>query len=91
MFFVYILQSEKDGTYYVGYSYDIKNRLKEHNSGKTHYTKGHVPYKIVYIESFVTEKEAKTRETGIKKTKNVTYFLKKQVGSPDSPELCYRD
>jgi len=84
MFFVYILQSERDGTYYVGYSHDVNSRLKEHNCGKVRYTKGHAPYKIVYIESCVSRRQAEIREQAIKKTKNIAYFLKKQVGSPDS-------
>lgn len=83
MFFVYILQSEKDGTYYIGYSHNVDNRLKEHNAGKVRYTKGHVPYKIVYIESCVTRHQAEIREQAIKKTKNTAYFLKKKMGSPD--------
>jgi len=87
MFFVYVLQSKKDESFYVGYSADPKKRLREHNKGKERYTKGHVPYEIVHVESFITQKEAKDRETAIKKTKNIGTLLKKQTSSPDSPMM----
>ncbi|PIR43756.1 nuclease [candidate division WWE3 bacterium CG10_big_fil_rev_8_21_14_0_10_32_10] len=47
MYFVYILQSLKDGTYYIGYTgKNPEDRLTEHNKGKSRYTKGHIPYKL---------------------------------------------
>ena len=33
-FYTYILVSEKSGTYYIGHSGDIEERIKLHNSGK---------------------------------------------------------
>lgn len=79
MYFVYILQSKKDSTYYVGFCRDISVRLKQHNSGKTKYTKGHLPYYLVYKEEYKTIKEAKDREKYIKKYANVRSFLKNRV------------
>ena len=32
MYYVYILQSRRDNGYYIGYTADLKQRLKEHNS-----------------------------------------------------------
>ena len=36
--FVYILQSEKDGDYYKGITENIELRLKQHNAGQSTYT-----------------------------------------------------
>lgn len=48
MWFVYILQSELDKRYYYGYTErDPLERLKEHNDGKSLYTKKFRPWKIV--------------------------------------------
>lgn len=49
-FYVYAIVSEKDGTIYVGISKDFKQRLKEHNRGKSKYTKGHIPWRLFYTE-----------------------------------------
>ena len=48
-YFVYILESEKDGRLYKGQTVDINTRVKEHNSGKTKSTKGYKPWKLVYF------------------------------------------
>ncbi|MCF8119871.1 MAG: GIY-YIG nuclease family protein [Deltaproteobacteria bacterium] len=45
-YYVYILQSEKDSTYYVGSTQDLESRLERHNQGRSKYTKGKGPWKI---------------------------------------------
>jgi len=62
MFWAYILKSKKDNSHYYGSTSNISQRLKEHNSGKVRYTKGHIPYVIHYIEEFKTRSEALQRE-----------------------------
>ena len=62
MFFVYILQSQKDLSFYVGQTDNIERRIVEHNSSKNKYTKNKVPWKLVYKEFFVTRGEAMKRE-----------------------------
>ena len=74
MYFVYILQSLKDNSYYIGYTGNIKNRLYEHNYGRTGYTKLKRPWKVVYKEEYNTEKEAINRERYLKKIKNRNYL-----------------
>ncbi len=62
MYYAYVLQSEIDNRLYKGHTKDIANRLKEHNSGKTKSTKGYIPWKAVYFETFKTKEEAIIRE-----------------------------
>jgi putative endonuclease len=62
MFYTYILKSLKDNTYYYGSTENIENRLKNHNSGKVRYSKGHLPYLVQYYETFQTRSEAFQRE-----------------------------
>ncbi len=62
MFYTYILKSLKDNTYYYGSTSDLNKRLKEHNSNKVKYTKGHTPYKLHYFENYATKSEAVKRE-----------------------------
>ncbi|MGB2632113.1 MAG: GIY-YIG nuclease family protein [Minisyncoccales bacterium] len=62
MYYIYILQSLKDQRTYVGYSHDIQNRLARHNAGQVPATQNRRPLKLIFSESFETEKEAKQRE-----------------------------
>jgi putative endonuclease len=66
MFFVYVIQSEKDGTTYTGFTENIDKRLKEHNAGKTRSIKHKVPFRVVHIEEFETKTEAIKRELRLK-------------------------
>ncbi|MBK9272714.1 MAG: GIY-YIG nuclease family protein [Saprospiraceae bacterium] len=64
--YVYIIESEVDGTYYKGYSQHPINRLEQHNGGKTRYTMLKIPWKLIYIQSYPTKKEALIRERALK-------------------------
>ena len=79
MYTVYILQSENTGRYYVGYTSDMQQRFRYHNSGKNKSTKSGMPRKIVRQEVFPTKKEAWLREWQIKKYKGGEAF-KKLIG-----------
>lgn len=69
MFYVYILKSNKSGKFYVGCTDDLNRRLKEHNSGKSRYTRNKGPWSVEYREEFVALKEARKREKQIKSWK----------------------
>lgn len=62
MWYVYILQSQKDGNFYTGLSGDVGRRLQEHNSGQVKPTKSRTPFVLVYVEPFKTLAEARARE-----------------------------
>ncbi len=66
MFYTYVLQSKRDGKYYTGSTSNLRKRLWEHQNGKSLYTKGRGPYKLVYYEACVDEKDARSRETYLK-------------------------
>ena len=75
-YYVYVLESEKDGRLYKGHTFNLENRVKEHNSGKTKSTKGYQPWKLLYSEKFQTREEAIDREKYFK-TGSGREFLKK--------------
>ena len=66
MYYVYILQSEVDRSLYIGYSENLKRRLRDHNQGKNISTKGRDPLKLVYYEAFLNKKDALNREKYLK-------------------------
>ena len=61
-YFVYILKSLELDKIYVGISNEPDRRLKEHNSGKSIFTRKFMPWKIVYKEELDSRKLARERE-----------------------------
>ena len=66
MYYVYVLLSEKDGRFYTGSTNDLKRRLDEHNAGKVESTKRRKPFKLIYYEACIDEKDARKREKYLK-------------------------
>ena len=73
-FFTYILQSEKDGSYYIGSSENPSERLKKHNRKHGGYTARKQPWKIVWTKSFKSKKEALQMERVIKMKKSRSFI-----------------
>ena len=69
MFYLYILKSEKFGTYYIGASGNVEKRLKMHNNGAVQSTQYKKPWSIVYIKSFSALGEARKEELRLKSLK----------------------
>jgi putative endonuclease len=75
-YFVYILQSEKDQSLYIGYSKNPQKRLMEHNQGKAQYSSTKIPWKLIYTEEFSTKTQAIKREKFLKKQRNRDFYMK---------------
>jgi len=69
-YYVYILQSLKDGTYYIGSTRNLEERLERHNQGRSKYTKAKRPWKLVYHEEYPNRSKAVRRENAIKGQKS---------------------
>ena len=76
MFFVYIIQSLRTGRYYIGYTQNVEERLRQHNQGITKPIRNRGPFKVVYQELFDSESAAKKRELQIKRYKGGYAFKK---------------
>ena len=79
--YIYILQSEKDDTFYIGSSADPELRLEKHNSPHKGYTARKQPWKLVYTEEFESKTEALKSENYLKKQKNKEFILRLILGS----------
>ena len=66
-FYVYIIQSHIDKSYYKGSSEDPLRRLMQHNNSESRYTSAKIPWKIVYAEICADKREALIREKAMKK------------------------
>lgn len=63
MYYVYVLYSQKSKRLYIGYTDDLRRRLKEHNSGHGGvYSRKNAPFMLVYYEAFLAKKDALKQE-----------------------------
>ncbi|NTV41515.1 MAG: GIY-YIG nuclease family protein [Candidatus Moranbacteria bacterium] len=69
MFYIYIIYSKKLNKKYIGYCENLKNRLREHNSGESKFTSRGVPWSLVYYQVFLSEIDARKEERFLKSGK----------------------
>jgi putative endonuclease len=69
MYYVYILQSELNGSYYKGQTNNLARRLAEHNNGEEVATSRYRPWKLVWFATKNSLSEAIILE---RKLKNIT-------------------
>ena len=74
MYYVYVLESRRNGRYYTGSAQDVEDRLNQHNAGTTKSTRNLPPWSICHIEMFSTRPEAVRRERQIKSWKSRKYM-----------------
>jgi len=74
MFYVYLLQSKLDKSYYIGQTNNLEKRLFDHNEGLSKYTSRKRPWEIVYFEKFETRTEAIKRERFLKHQRNSSFY-----------------
>ena len=89
-FYVYILESEIDGTYYKGATSNPVKRLKEHNSGFSTYTRLKRPWRLIYVEQLNNKTEMLVREKKLKRGNHV-YFQQLINGSKNILEILQKN
>lgn len=85
-YYVYVLQNQSDGGFYIGYTTDLRQRILGHKSGNTNTTRGK-NYELVYYESYRNKADALGREKFLKGgsgrkylKKQLAHFLTEDVG-----------
>jgi putative endonuclease len=66
-YYVYIIQSSKNNSLYIGYTSDLKKRFTDHTFGKNKATKPFIPYKLIFYEAFLNRADAKNRGKVLKR------------------------
>lgn len=87
MYYTYVLKSLKNGQFYTGSTSDLRKRFSQHNDGKSTYTHGRGPYKLMYYEACPNESDARSREKYLKSGMGKRYIknrLKKSLAEPES-------
>ena len=79
---VYVLESEVDKSWYIGYTSNLSKRIEEHNNGESYYTKRKIPWRIMYYEVSFNKFDAIAREKYLKTGMGRRYLknrLKRQL------------
>lgn len=74
-YYVYVLRSSSKNFIGIGYSEDLKVRLKTHNARKVTSTKHYAPLTLIHYEAYVNMKDAKRREEYLKSNKGRTTLM----------------
>jgi putative endonuclease len=80
MYYTYVLRSEADNQFYVGYTKNLKLRFEKHNNGYIESTKNRRPLKLIYYEACLAQQDALRREKYLK-TWHGKQFLHKRLKS----------
>jgi len=65
-FYIYLLRSKKDNSFYIGFAENLKERIEKHNQGMVQSTKNIKPMELIYFEGYKSKKDALTREKRLK-------------------------
>ena len=80
MYYTYVLLSEKDGRFYVGFTKNLKLRFEEHKKGQVESTRDRRPVELVYYEACLSQADATKREKYLK-TYHGKAFLRNRLKS----------
>ncbi len=87
-YYTYMLESLKDGKYYIGFSSNLKRRLQEHSKGLNFSTKFRLPFILVYFEGCLNEKDAKRREHYLKSTQGRKFIALRLIEYKRQRAFC---
>ncbi len=79
MYYIYLL-IDNNGKKYIGYSENLKRRIKEHLNNKVYTTKRMTNQKLFYYESYFDMSLAKEREKKLKQYGSSYHGLIKRLG-----------
>ena len=80
MYYTYVLQSTKDMKFYTGFTKDLKLRFEQHDKGLVESTKDRRPFKLIYYEACLSQKDATRREKYLK-SYHGKMFIRKRLKS----------
>ena len=66
MYYVYVLKSEKNEKWYTGSTNNLRKRFKEHNDGRSGWTRKGIPWQLIYYEACINKEDAGVRELYLK-------------------------
>jgi putative endonuclease len=83
MYYTYILRNNVTERYYVGYTPDLKNRIRAHLQGQVKSTKSNLNYKLEWYCAFKTKGQALAFEKYLKSGSGIAFMKKRFFKSPN--------
>lgn len=77
MYYTYILFNKTTSRYYIGYTPDLKNRIKKHQSGQVKSTKSNLNYQLEWYCAFKTKSQALEFEQYLKTGSGIAFMKKR--------------
>lgn len=77
MFYTYILRNVVTDRYYIGYTPNLKNRLKQHLLGRVQSTKSNLNYGLEWYCGFKTRQQALAFEKYLKTGSGIAFMKKR--------------
>jgi len=78
MFYTYILKKGENSSFYIGYTGDLRRRIKQHG-----------PCELLYYEAYLTKKQAMEREGKLKQYGSAWRALKKRITSIEGGVMIF--
>jgi len=75
-YYLYIIQSDRDNSFYIGTAQNLEERILRHNQGRSKYTRTKRPWKLVFFEEHPNRSSAMKSEYAIKRHKSKDYLAK---------------
>ncbi|OGX05459.1 MAG: hypothetical protein A3G87_09620 [Omnitrophica bacterium RIFCSPLOWO2_12_FULL_50_11] len=69
MYYTYVLWTQAEERFYIGYTADLKRRLAEHRRNKVYTTQRYQQIQLIFYEAFLSQADAKRRENYFKSSK----------------------
>jgi len=79
MYYVYILQSQKDESYYTGVTENLKQRIQDHNWHLARYSSSKTPFELAWFCGFRTKSKALSFEKYLKQGSGFAFARKRLV------------
>lgn len=79
MFYVYIIQSRRDRSFYKGFTSDLKKQLVKHNQRGQKYTSTKAPFSLVWYCGFRDKKDALRFEKYLKSGSGFVFAKKRLI------------
>ena len=76
-YYVYIIESMTTGQWYIGFSENLDQRILDHQTNRSKYTRFKGPWKLIFKMIFENKTEALFFESYLKKSRNKGFIRRK--------------